>query len=108
MWRSRPSSLIWAGACTLWLATTGHAQVALSARPDSNSAAPAFDVVSIKPNRNGGSVGSVRPLPGGRFVAENAPIARLIRAAYPGRFAADWCTAMGQRRAFRRGRTSAE
>lgn len=45
--------------------------------------APAFEVVSIKQNKNGGHVGAVRPEPGGRFVMVNAPIARLLRVAYP-------------------------
>jgi uncharacterized protein (TIGR03435 family) len=47
------------------------------------AAAQSFDVVSIRRNTNGGTAGNVRPQPGGRVVMTNAPMVRLIRAAYP-------------------------
>jgi uncharacterized protein (TIGR03435 family) len=49
----------------------------------STSARPTFEVVSIKRNETGGNLGGIRPQPSGRFVMANAPIGRLIRAAYP-------------------------
>jgi uncharacterized protein (TIGR03435 family) len=47
------------------------------------SAPRGFEVVSIKLNTSGGIAGGIRPQPGGRLVMVNAPIARLIRIAYP-------------------------
>ena len=46
--------------------------------------APAFDVVSIKPNRSGQTVGGPRATAGGRFEMTNVTIGTVIRAAYQG------------------------
>jgi uncharacterized protein (TIGR03435 family) len=43
---------------------------------------PVFDVASVKPNVSGAAGGSVRIHPGGRLVAQNAPLRLLIGAAY--------------------------
>ena len=42
----------------------------------------AFDVASVKSNVSGAAGGSVRITPGGRLVAQNAPLRLLIGAAY--------------------------
>jgi uncharacterized protein (TIGR03435 family) len=52
-------------------------------RASAQATGPTFEIVSIKPNKSGGTIGGVRPQPGGRFVMVNSPIARLIRIAYP-------------------------
>lgn len=41
-----------------------------------------FEVASVKPNLSGAQGGSVRLTPGGRLVAQNAPMRMLITAAY--------------------------
>jgi uncharacterized protein (TIGR03435 family) len=43
---------------------------------------PVFDVTSVKQNVSGAMGGSVRIFPGGRLVAQNAPLRLLIGAAY--------------------------
>jgi uncharacterized protein (TIGR03435 family) len=43
---------------------------------------PTFDVASIKPNVSGDLRVSVQAMPGGRYVATNAPVRMLIRDAY--------------------------
>jgi len=50
----------------------------------SSAVGPTFEVALIKPNKSGATNGSAGPQPGGRWVMVNAPVARLIRAAYPG------------------------
>ena len=44
--------------------------------------APAFDAASIKPNREGGASGGIRPLPNGRLNATNVTLEELLRRAY--------------------------
>ena len=46
------------------------------------SASVSFEAASIKPNASGESNTSVRRLPGGRFMATNAPVALFIQMAY--------------------------
>ena len=50
--------------------------------PGRESALPSFDVVSVKMNRSNSPNQSMRLLPGGRAVATNVPLQRLILAAY--------------------------
>src|SRR5262245_4707982 len=45
-------------------------------------AAQAFDVASIKLNRDGGSLAGLRRIPGGRFEATNIQLSSLIAFAY--------------------------
>jgi uncharacterized protein (TIGR03435 family) len=64
------------------LAATGAGT--LSAQPQLPALSKStFEVVSIKPNLTGDTAIVVRPRPGGRFSMVNAPIARLMRTAYP-------------------------
>jgi hypothetical protein len=51
-------------------------------RAQSDAKPPAFEVVSIKPNRSGTSGWLLAPQPGGRVIAENVPLRALILAAY--------------------------
>ena len=44
--------------------------------------APAFDVVSVKPNTSGETALRLDVQPGGRFMAVNMPLKQFIRAAY--------------------------
>ena len=56
--------------------------VATAAAVAQTPGAPAFDVVSIKPNRSGIGEGGFRGSPGGRFEWTNVPVITLIGAAY--------------------------
>ena len=46
------------------------------------TAAPTFDVASVKPNKTGGMGTRIMFQPGGRFKADNASLKMLIRLAY--------------------------
>lgn len=59
------------------LCTSVHAQLLHPANGD----APSFEVAAVKPNHTAGQVFWFRLLPG-RFMAENAPLNRIIRFAY--------------------------
>ena len=54
----------------------------ISGRAVAQDPLPAFDVASVKPNVSGEANGGSQVLPGGRFVATNAPVMLLLVAAY--------------------------
>jgi uncharacterized protein (TIGR03435 family) len=62
-------------AISMFLAASS---AAVAQKPDQ----PAFDIASVKPNASGAFGGSVRITPGGRLVAQNAPLRLLLDAAY--------------------------
>src|SRR5262245_34557938 len=54
----------------------------LAAQAPEAQAPISFEAASVKPNRSGDSDTSLRPQPGGRFSATNAPVALFITYAY--------------------------
>jgi uncharacterized protein (TIGR03435 family) len=64
------------------IAAAVYAGLADSARAQSpSSAAPSFEVSSIKRNQHGGPI-AITSQPGGRFIVNNAPVADMIAIAY--------------------------
>src|SRR5262245_11080635 len=58
------------------------ASLALRAQNPPPTTAPAFDVVSVKPNRAGAGVAVVTFQPGGRVIAANTTARELMLVAY--------------------------
>jgi uncharacterized protein (TIGR03435 family) len=69
-----------AGAIVLCIMNTPQSR-AQSPAP-ATTHAPAFEVVSIKPNHGAGGNVMIRMAPGGRFVAENVPVKFILEEAY--------------------------
>ncbi len=62
------------------LASTEHLGAQNAATPQ--GPAPVFEVASVKPNKSDGDFIRFGMQPGGRFIAQNAPLRELIRFAY--------------------------
>ena len=54
----------------------------LTAQAPASADAPAFTVVSIKPNTSGSGRSNLDLQPGGRFIAVNVALLGLVRVAY--------------------------
>jgi hypothetical protein len=78
---SRHSEVV--GLCAVGLSVLLgiHFEYTLRAQDVPQSAAR-FDVVSIKPNQSGADGNSIRPEPGGGFVATNVTAKMLLRIAF--------------------------
>jgi uncharacterized protein (TIGR03435 family) len=70
-----------AAALLLGALPVSGASQAATERQTQTDAAPAFDAISIKPNRSGEQGGSSRAQPG-RYVGVNVTLMRLVRLAY--------------------------